>query len=123
MWERMKVPVPLAASSPSESISRASPTSTRRLPLAQRPSAVDRAGAQRPGEEQVEGGGEQEAVGDEAVAGVEGGVVHHLEIERAVGGAGGVVQRPRATSKRIRAKPFSTISSRDSNRPLTGAWR
>ena len=90
MCERMKVPVPLAASSPSESISRASPTSTRRRPLAQRPSAVTGPARKRPGEEQVEGGGEQEAVGDEAVAGVESGIVHHLEIERAVGGAGGV---------------------------------
>ena len=33
MCERMKVPVPRAASSPSGRISRASPTKTRRLPL------------------------------------------------------------------------------------------
>ena len=40
MCERMKVPVPRAASSPSAMIKRASPTNTRRLPLIQRPSAT-----------------------------------------------------------------------------------
>ena len=40
MCERMKVPVPRAASSPSGRISRASPTKTRRRPLIQRPSAT-----------------------------------------------------------------------------------
>src|SRR3954452_13497452 len=40
------------------------------------------AAGERSGEEQVEGGGEEKTVGDEAVAGVEGRVVHHLEIER-----------------------------------------
>src|SRR3569623_574094 len=40
IFDRMKVPVPRAASSPLESISRASPTNTRRCPLIQRPSAT-----------------------------------------------------------------------------------
>ena len=110
MCERMKVPVPRAASSPSGRISRASPTKTRRLPLDPAPLGDHRPGLQRPGEDQVEGGGQQEAVADHRIAGVEGGIVHHLEIERAVRRAGGVEAWPASTSKRIRAKPGSAIS-------------
>src|SRR3546814_4583363 len=49
------------------------------------------AALQRPGEIEVEGGGEEKAIGHQAVAGVEGGIVHHLEVECAVGGGGGMV--------------------------------
>jgi hypothetical protein len=60
-------------------------------PPARPPPLDDRfAAAQRPGEEQVEGGGQQEAVGSQAVAGIESGVVEHLEIERSVSRSGGV---------------------------------
>ena len=44
----------------------------------------------RLGEMQVERGGQQEAVADQAVGGVESGIVEHLEIERAMRRAGGV---------------------------------
>ena len=90
MCERRKVPVPRAHSSPSASTIRASATNTRRLPLIQRPSARASPALQRLGEMEVERGGQQEAVGDEPVGGVESGVVEHLEIERAVRRAGGV---------------------------------
>ena len=90
MCERMKVPVPRAHSSPSESTIRASATNTRRLPEIQRPSARASPVAHRLGEMEVEGGGQQEAVADQAVGGIESGIVEHLEIERAVRRAGGV---------------------------------
>src|SRR5262245_5741761 len=44
----------------------------------------------RLGEMKVECSGQQEAVADQTVAGIESGVVEHLEIKRAVGSAGGV---------------------------------
>ena len=90
MRERMKVPVPRAASSPSASISRASATNTRRWPLIQRPSAITGPAFSGLVKQQVERGGQQEAIGDQAVGGVEGGIVEHLEIARAVRRAGGV---------------------------------
>ena len=91
MRERMKVPVPRPISSPSASISRASATNTRRRPLIQRPSATTWPVADRPGEVQVERGGQQEAVGDQRVGGIERRVVEHLEVDRAVRRAGRVV--------------------------------
>jgi hypothetical protein len=72
--------------------------------------------------EQVEGGGEEEAVGDQAVAGVEGGVVHHLEIERAVGGAGGVEEPFAHLEADPREALLDDLELRFES-PFTGAWR
>src|SRR3546814_1939503 len=46
------------------------------------------AGLHRAGEQQVERGRQQEHVGDHAVGGIEGRIVQHLEIDRAMGCAG-----------------------------------
>src|SRR4029453_2071869 len=45
---------------------------------------------QRAGKDEVEGGGQQETVANQRIAGVEGRVVHHLEVERAMGRTGGM---------------------------------
>ena len=107
MCERRKVPVPRAHSSPSQSTIRASATNTRRLPEIQRPSARASPVAHRLGEVEVEGGGQQEAVADQAVGGIESGVVEHLEIERAMRRAGGVESYRATTVKRISLRPAS----------------
>ena len=90
MCERRNVPVPRAASSPSGPTICASAIIT--LPPAADPPALGNclSGTHRPGEVEVESGRQQEAVADQAVRGIEGNVVQHLEIERAMRRSGGV---------------------------------
>ena len=90
MCERRKVPVPRAHSSPDEIDD---PRLGDEHPAAARdpaPLGARLARFHRLGEVEVEGGGEQEAVADQRIGGVESGVVEHLEIERAMRRAGGV---------------------------------
>ena len=107
MCERRNVPVPRALPRRPRSTIRASATTPGGVPLIQRPSAIASPRLHRPGEVQVEGGRQQEAVADQAVRGIEGRVVQHLEIERAVRGAGGVEASAASTLKRISRVPGS----------------
>ena len=81
-----KVPLPLAISLPSESISCDSATYSRRERCTTRPTAVSFALRHRPDEVRVQRDRQHEYVGNEGVDGEERGVVEHLEVEGAVDG-------------------------------------
>ena len=90
MCDRMKVPVPRAHSSPSRVDDSCLGYEHPPFAEIQRPSARVSPPPHRLGEMEVERGGQQEAVADQAVGRVEGRIVEHLEVECTMGSTRGV---------------------------------